>query len=110
MQELDFTIEFNDDDLLHESLERALFLEADQQLRALADEQSDLRGAAINIRAATQAESNPLYELTIVVYARPHNISATVKEYDPSSALKDALSAIERQVREKREKLGKPWQ
>jgi ribosome-associated translation inhibitor RaiA len=110
MQELDFTIEFNDDDLLSDQLEQDLFLDADSQLRQLAGEQTDLRGAAINIRAATQAETNPLYEITIVVYARPTNIAATVKDHDPITGLKNALSAIERQVREKRDKLGKPWQ
>jgi ribosome-associated translation inhibitor RaiA len=110
MKELDFTIEFNSGDLFSEQLEHDLFLEADGQLRQLAGEQTDLRGAAINIRAVTQVESNPLYEITVVVYTRPNNISVTEKEYDPIMGLKNALSAIERQVRKKRNKLGKPWQ
>lgn len=110
MTELDFTIEFNDGDLLSDPLEHDLFLEADRRLRDLAAGQTDLRGAAINVRAASQAETNPLYEITVVVYARPADIAATVKEYDPITGLKNALSAVERQVREKRAKLGKPWQ
>jgi ribosome-associated translation inhibitor RaiA len=110
MTELDFTIEFNSSDLFSEELEHDLFLEADAQLRQLAEEQNDLRGAAINIRAAAQVDTNPLYEITIVVYARPNDIAATVKVHDPITGLKNALSAIERQVREKRDKLDKPWQ
>jgi ribosome-associated translation inhibitor RaiA len=110
MTELDFTIEFNSSDLFSEQLEHDLFLEADEQLRQLAGEQNDLRGAAINIRAATQVETNPLYEITVVVYARPTDIAVTVKERDPITGVKNALSAVERQVRKKRDKLGKPWQ
>ena len=110
MKELDFTIEFNSGDLFGDQAEDDLFLEADGQLRKLAAEQTDLRGAAINIRAATQVESNPLYEITVVVYARPNDIAVTEKEYDPVMGLKNALSAIERQVRKTRDTLGKPWQ
>lgn len=110
MTELDFTIGFNSSDLFSEQVEHDLFLEADKQLRQLAGEQNDLRGAAINIRAATQAETNPLYEITVVVYARPTDIAVTEKDRDPIAGLKNALSAIERQVRQKRDKLGKSWQ
>ena len=57
-----------------------------------------------------KGESSYQYEATVVVYARPENIAATEKEDNPTTALKGALSAVERQVRQKRDKLGKPWQ
>lgn len=105
MNELDFTIEFNSEDL-YDTAEESLFLEADGRLRQLADGHSDLRGAAVNIRRPGPA----LYEATVVVYGRPENLSATEKHEDPTTALKGALSAMERQVRQRREKLKKSWE
>ena len=109
MNELDFTIEFNSVDI-GAQLEEELFLEADGRLRDLAAGHDDLRGAAVNIREPATGESSYQYEATVVVYARPENIAATEKEDNPTTALKGALSAVERQVRQKRDKLGKPWQ
>jgi ribosome-associated translation inhibitor RaiA len=105
MNELDFTIEFNSEDL-YKTVEEALFLEADGRLRYLADGHSDLRGSAVNIRHPGPA----LYEATVVVYGRPDPLSATEKNNDPTTALKCALSAIERQVRQRRDKLQKTWE
>lgn len=106
---LDFTIEFNSDEL-DERTEQALFVEADTRLRALASNHDDLRGAAINMRAPAPGQTTPLHEATVVVYARPKQIAATEKHYDATVALKGALSAVERQVREKRAKRGRPWE
>jgi ribosome-associated translation inhibitor RaiA len=108
MKELDFTIEF-DAQGLNERLEAEMFGEADSQLRELAEGQNDLTGAAINVRQPAQAETPFLYEVTVVVYARPENVAASTKEADPVSALKSSLSAVERQVRRKRETLRERW-
>lgn len=105
MNELDFTIEFNSEDV-PEATEEALFVEADSRLRELADGHSDLTGSAINIRHPAAA----VYEATVVVYGRPNQLSATEKNEDASTALKGALSALERQVRQRREKLRKTWE
>ena len=56
-----------------------------------------------------KTETPFLYEVTVVVYSRPEEIAATTKEADPVIALKDTLSAVERQVREKRAKLRDRW-
>ena len=45
-----------------------------------------------------------------MVYGRPDHTAATEKGDNPTIALKGALSALERQVRNRREKLGRPWQ
>ena len=45
-----------------------------------------------------------------MVYGRPDHTAATEKGDNPTIALKGALSALERQVRSRREKLGRPWQ
>lgn len=108
MSELDFTIEFNSEGL-SKQVEDAMFSEADQRLRDLAGDHDDLRGAAINVRRPAKAETSFIFEVTTAVYARPEQIAATQKDSDPVLALKDALTAVERQVREKREKLGERW-
>jgi ribosome-associated translation inhibitor RaiA len=49
------------------------------------------------------------YEATVVVFKRPDNVAATERAETPEGALKGALSAVERQVRELREKLRETW-
>ncbi len=108
VEELDFTIELNAEGL-SDRLEAQLFTEADSRLRELASDHNDLTGAAINIRQPAKAETAFLHEVTVVVYSRPEHIAATAKEADPIIAMNDSLSAVERQVREKREKLRDRW-
>lgn len=108
VDELDFTIEFNSP--LDNPLEADLFNEADSRLRALADERDDMRGAAVNIRMPGKGEKGFLYEATVAVYMRPEQVAATEKHQEPRGALNGALTAVERQVREKRAKLKKRWE
>lgn len=105
MNELDFTIEFDSEDL-SETVEAALFQEVDERLRELADGHTDLIGSAVNIRHPAPA----LYEATVVVYGRPDHLAATEKKENAATALQGALRAIERQVRQRREKLRKTWE
>jgi len=109
MNELDFTIEFDSENLT-ETTEAELFTEADRRLRNLAEGHTDLTGAAINMRQPAKSQTAYLHEATVVVYCRPENIAATEKKDNPMPALKGALSAVERQVREKRAKLKKHWE
>jgi ribosome-associated translation inhibitor RaiA len=109
MEELDFTIEFNGEGL-SDRVEAAMFAEADSRLRKLAEDHDDLRGAAVNVRRPAKSETSFIYEVTVVVYARPEHIAATAKEASPNTTLKNALDAVERQVRQKREKLREHWQ
>lgn len=108
MSELNFTIEFNGEGL-SETAETVMFQEADTRLRALASDHHDMTGAAITIREPAHGHTTHLYEATIAVYIRPEQIAATEKHTDPMTALKGALDAIERQVRQKRDRLGEPW-
>jgi ribosome-associated translation inhibitor RaiA len=109
MNELDFTIEFTSD-VLDEGMEAELLEEADSRLRKLADGHKDMIGAAITIWRAAHGETPHLYEAKVVVYIRPENIAGTEKEDNPTAALKGALKAVERQVREKRAKLSRRWE
>lgn len=108
MNELDFTIEFNSD-LDDPSLDEALFLEADSRLQELAEGHQDLTGAAVTIRKPVKAETPPLHEATVVAYVRPNNVVGKEKQESAVGALKGALNAVERQIREKRDKLRESW-
>lgn len=104
---LDFTFEFhNEVESVGTEQEFELYREAQLRLRQLAESHHDLIGAAVTIEGLAQGPETPyLYRCRVVLYARPENIAAESKEAKPTTALKQALAAIERQVREKRERL-----
>lgn len=108
MNELDFTLELNSENLSQKT-EYNLFTEAETCLKELANDHTDLTGAAINIRQPAHGQTPHLHEVTIVVYGRPDHIAATEKERDLYLAFRGALAAIKRQVREKRETLKNRW-
>jgi ribosome-associated translation inhibitor RaiA len=108
MEELDFTLEFNSAGV-NEATETELFDQADERLRALKGDHKDMIGAAVNIREPAHGETSHLFEATVVVYIRPENIAATEKADNPTAALKGALTAVERQVREGRRKRKEAW-
>jgi hypothetical protein len=83
----------------------------EDRLLALTDGHTDLVGAAISATEPAQGAAQPfIFEVRIVVYTRPNDIAAVKQGDTLQAALKAALTAVERQVREKREKLGKPWE
>lgn len=99
---LDFTFEFqteipdpNDE----------LRQQAENRLRKLTKGHSDLTGALVSVEEVTEGATPHGYDATVVVYKRPSNLAATEKSDSPDGALKGALSAVERQVRESRDKL-----
>lgn len=108
MDELEFTVEFSSD-LTNEAMEINLFEEADKRLRDLAHGHTDLIGAAVTVRQVAHGKTPHLFEATVVAYIRPENIAATEKADNEMAALKGALVAVERQVREKRRKRKETW-
>jgi ribosome-associated translation inhibitor RaiA len=108
MADLDFTLEFNSP--LQPEIEAELFAKADTQLRQLSQGHQDIIGAAISIREPAKGESSYLYEATVVVYGRPEHVAATKKSKEIGVALKGALDGVERQIRERRNKLKKHWE
>lgn len=109
MNELDFTLELNSEHLSKET-EYELFTETEDFLLELAANHDDLIGAAVNIRQPAHGETTYLHEVTVTVYSRPDHLAATKKEADPQLALKGALDAVARQIRERREKFKKTWE
>ena len=108
VDELDFTIEFYSD-LADKTFEGALMGQAESHLRELAGEHNDLTGANVTIREQAAGQT-PIYEATVVAYVRPENIAGKEKDESPQAALQAALDAVERQIRQKRERLRERWE
>ena len=87
----------------------ALRAEARDRLLALTRGHDDLIGASVTIEELTGGTTPYRYEATVVAYVRPDNVAATEKAETPAGALKGALSAVERQVRELRDRLRQTW-
>lgn len=106
MSNQDFTFEFvNEVENLGEAVDERLYTEADTRLRKLQKGHTDLVGAAVSIEQPAKAQTDFVYRARVVVYIRPENVAAAAQAAEPLAALKQALSGIERQVRERREKL-----
>lgn len=109
MGKQDFHIEFSSE-LEDEDFEADLMAQAEGRLRELASGHDDLIGAAVTLKVPARAETPSLYAATVVAYVRPENVAATEKADVPNAALKGALDAVEKQVRQKREKLSERWE
>jgi ribosome-associated translation inhibitor RaiA len=96
-------------DIENPTLKEQLKVEIENRLLALAEGHSDLTGASVAIDQPAHGETDYLYQARVVVYTRPKNIYASEKMETAEGAMRAALQAIERQVREKRDKLGEPW-
>ena len=79
--------------------------ETEQQLRDLAASHSDMIGAAVALEKTVDTESYDIYRVRIVVYKRPQDIAVSKQGADPMATLREALDALEEQVRASREKL-----
>ncbi len=90
-------------------MEDKLITEAETRLRKLAQGHTDVTGASIIVEKIVEAHTPYLIRARVVAYTRPQ-YTAGVEEADtPLAALKGALSAVERQVREERKKLRERW-
>lgn len=90
--------------------ERSLRAEAEDRLRELAAGHSGMIGASVAVEQLTHGETLHVYQARVVAYAKPDNVVAVEKGETAEKALKGALDAVERQVRDLRDRLGKPWQ
>jgi ribosome-associated translation inhibitor RaiA len=106
MGSLDLPIEFNVEvPVLPEKYRQ----EINQTLWDLASDHQDMTGASITLSQPAHGETPYLYRASIVVYMRPDNVYADEKSDTLEGAIKGASDSIERQVRERRDKLGEPW-
>lgn len=94
----DFAFEF------HTNVPGADLLRTDveAQLRDLAAGHKDLTGASVALEQPVQAESSYLYQARVVAYMRPANMVGVERHEMATAALRGAVEAVERQVRERR--------
>jgi ribosome-associated translation inhibitor RaiA len=85
--------------------------EAERRLRQLAEGHTDMIGASVVLEpvARKQSETPLFYEARIVAYLRPSKLVTTEQAKTVAAALTGALEAMERQVRERRDKLYERW-
>jgi ribosome-associated translation inhibitor RaiA len=92
------------------ALEDKLRAEADTRIRKLAKGNTDIVGSDIIVEPIdNNMQRKYLYRARVLVYMRPDDQVAVEESDTPLGALKGALDAVERQVREKREKLRERW-
>jgi len=79
--------------------------ETEQRLRELATSHSDMVGAAVALEKVADTQTYDVFRVRIVVYKRPQDVVVAKQGADPMVALREALDALEGQVRAAREKL-----
>jgi ribosome-associated translation inhibitor RaiA len=82
--------------------------ETERRLRELAGSHTDMVGAAVALEKTADTQTYDVYRVRILVYKRPQDIVVTKEDSDPMITLRDALDALEDQVRTSREKLSQP--
>ncbi|MFP4321199.1 MAG: HPF/RaiA family ribosome-associated protein [Anaerolineales bacterium] len=102
----DFPVEFRAEGMQTDAQKADLYDYAEKELRNLAKGHTDITAANIDIKLPAEGrETNYIYEATVKLDVRPDNIVATEKEPNAYQALKGALKAAGRQVRDKRGRL-----
>lgn len=106
MTSLDFSIEYHSksDQITDELAELA-----STRLRNLRGDHTDMISASVTIEPATQAETPHDIQAQVVVHMRPERVVASHDGDSNTAALKGALDAVERQVREQRRKFKEHW-
>lgn len=101
-----FPIEFHSDT---DSFTDDLHDKTLQRLRQLKGDHTDIVGAAVTVEDIAKGDEPFRFQFKVVAYMRPDRVVASEKADNVRSAMKGALSALERQVREKRSKLKESW-
>jgi ribosome-associated translation inhibitor RaiA len=101
----EFPIEYQTDVAL---LTKELQEHIEDRLLDLADGNTDLKGASISVREAAD-RNTPLYQARILVHMSPEEVVAVEKAETLDGALRGAVKAVERQVRDKRKKTREHW-
>lgn len=87
----------------------ALRLEADRRLWSLTEGHTDITGASVALEELTGETTPNRFQARVVIYMRPDNVASVEKAETAQGALKGALTAAERQVRQARNKLRETW-
>ena len=101
MEATGFTVEYHAES---NELTDSLRAKVEQRLEKLARGHRDMTGASLAVQMVSGANRRHEYKVRLVLYHKPDNIVAIRKADTVSNALLEALDAVERQVRERRER------
>jgi len=105
MDRVNFPIEFNNEMDDVKKSENEFFTLAVDRLSKLAGGHDDISGGVVNFkRPAKEHQTSYINEVTIVVYMGSDHIAATQKGEQFQTVLDLVLKAVERQVRENRQR------
>jgi len=107
MSKSDFYIDSN---IRLPHLKDILESEAESRLRALAEGHTDMVGANVTLEELSHSETPHAYQARVTAFIRPDDIIAVEMAESPEAALDGALVALERQVRQRRDKLRQAWE
>ena len=103
MNKMNFPIEFNNEIDDVKKSENEYYTLAVDRLNNLVEGHNDISGAVVNFKQPSKGmETSSIYEVTIVAYMGSDHIAATEKSEQLIDTLNGALSAVERQVHERR--------
>jgi ribosome-associated translation inhibitor RaiA len=106
MDKPEFPIEYNTDVPV---FAKELQDEVEERLLSLAGDHTDLTGASIAVSQPAQRDVPFVYEARILVSMRREDVVGRETSDTLQGALKGALNAVERQVRERRKKFKETW-
>jgi ribosome-associated translation inhibitor RaiA len=84
--------------------------EAESRLREMAEGHKDMVGANVTLEELSHSETPHAYQARITAFIQPEDIVAVELAESPEAALDGALLMLERQIRQRRDKLRQPWE
>jgi ribosome-associated translation inhibitor RaiA len=103
---VDIPIEFNSEG---PQISVELQDEIENRILKLAEGHTDITGAAVAVTQPAESEIPFIVQARIIVYRRPKDVVSIKKDETVHGALKGAMEAVEKQVREHRRKLSETW-
>ena len=101
METTGITVEYHDETV---ELTDALKAKVEQRLEKLARRHRDITGASMAVHTVSGSHRHQEYKVRLVLYHKPDNIAAIREADSVANALLETLDAVERQVREHRER------
>lgn len=90
--------------------EESLEKKSRQRLVKFAKRYNSVKSASVVVTKEAAAETPYLFKTKIIVHIAPKEVIAEKANHSPEVSLKEALEAVERQIRQVEEKKKRPWE
>ena len=97
----DLSIEYHTESV---DFSKGLRVKVESRLQKLAGGHRDIAGASVAVQIVNGAARHSEYKARLVLYHKPANIAAIRKADTVSNAVLESVDAVERQVRQQRER------